>query len=57
MEEDIVFLSDNYEIHPGHTGGFVLISVRTGEPLHNFSTVAEAEDAYEKWYAEEDQEA
>ena len=55
MRQAIVFLSDNYEIHPGHSGGFVLVSVRTGEPLHKFSTAAEAEGAYEKWYAAEDQ--
>lgn len=54
MEEDIIILSENYEIHPGHKGGFVLISVKTGEPLHNFLTVDEAKDAYEKWYASED---
>jgi len=54
LEEGIKILSERYEIHPGHAGGFVLVSVQTGEPLHKFATLSEAEEAYERWYAGED---
>jgi len=48
MEEDIIVLSERYEIHPSK-GGFALVSVATGEPVAHFSTVAEAKRAHKSY--------
>lgn len=49
MQEDIIVLSDNYEIHPGANGGYALVSVATGEAVASFSTVAEAKRAHKSY--------
>jgi len=45
--EDIIELCEHYEIHPGHKGGFLLVSVRSSEATASFSTAQEARNAWE----------
>ncbi len=42
MEQDIIIVNESYEIHPGARGGYVIVSVKTGEAVASFATLAEA---------------